>query len=305
MGHETGDDAGVFRISPDQALIQTVDFFAPIVDDPYTFGRIAATNSLSDVYAMGGRPLTAMNIVGFPKSTMSLDVLNRILKGGLDTIKEAGALLVGGHTVEDGELKYGLSVTGVVHPDKVLTNAGTKPGDILVLTKPIGTGIIATALKRGKASEASVKTMIENMTTLNRIASEVMQEIGVHGCTDVTGFGLIGHAHEMMKASGVGMEIDAARVPLMNEVLDYAEQKLVPGGAGANQKFYAPNVNKADSVSDSLFTVLQDPQTAGGLFISVSKEKADDLLESLHKKGCDSASAIGRCTASSGSIEVK
>lgn len=305
MGYDTGDDAGVFRISADLALIQTVDFFAPIVDDPYTFGRIAATNSLSDVYAMGGRPLTVMNIVGFPVKEMSLQVLNQILRGGLDVTLEAGAVLVGGHTVEDGELKYGLSVTGIVHPDKVITNAKAQAGDALVLTKPLGTGIIATALKKGKASTESVEAMVRAMTTLNREASETMQEVGVHACTDVTGFGLVGHASEMMTASGIGMVFDAARVPLMLHVMEYTRQKLVPGGAGANQKYYACRVNKADSVEEDLFTVLHDPQTSGGLLIAVSEAKAGQLVDLLQKRGCDATTVIGRCTHEKGIMSIR
>lgn len=296
MGLDRADDAGVFRLGPDLAIIQTVDFFAPIVDDPYTFGCVAATNSLSDVYAMGGVPITVMNIVGFPLKEFKLDVLKEILRGGLDATKESGAVLVGGHSVEDVELKYGLSVTGTVHPAKVLTNAGARPGDALVFTKRLGTGIIATALKKGAASNDSVERMTRSMCTLNRAASEAMQEVGVHACTDVTGFGLMGHAMEMVEGSDVGMEIEAGKVPLMEGVLEYTEKKMVPGGALANAKFYGDRIDRDAAVDDTLHTVLNDPQTSGGLLIAVAENKADDLIEELLKRGVESAARIGKCT---------
>jgi len=294
----------VFRLRQDLAIIQTVDFFAPIVDDPFTFGQVAATNSLSDIYAMGGQPITVMNLVCFPVKVMSLKVLNHVLQGGLDITKEAGAVLVGGHSVEDSELKYGLAVTGVVHPEKVITNDGAKAGDLLILSKPLGTGIIATALKKGIASEASTQAMLKSMCTLNKNASSAMQEVGVHACTDVTGFGLLGHAMEVAEGSKVGMEIFSEKVPLMENVLDYAEQKLAPGGAEANKKFYENKIEKAQTLKETLYTALHDPQTSGGLLIAVSEEKADHLLSSMKKQGVHSVTVIGRCIAPPVKIKV-
>ena len=219
------------------ALIQTLDFFTPIVNDPYLFGQIAAVNALSDVYAMGGKPLTAMNIVCFPKNTLDKSVLKEILKGGLEKIHEAGALLVGGHSVDDVELKYGLSVTGIIHPDKVMTNAGARPGDQLILTKPIGTGIIATALKGKAASPEAEEAMIRVMLESNRIGAEVMQEVGAHGCTDITGFGLLGHALEMANASKCGVTLRASQVPIIPYAREYSQMGMVPGGTHANRNY--------------------------------------------------------------------
>jgi selenide,water dikinase len=292
----------VYQLTPELAIIQTVDFFAPIVDDPFTFGRVAATNALSDVYAMGGRPITVMNIVGFPRKELPFEVLTEILKGGLEATKDAGAVLAGGHTVDDAELKYGLSVTGIVHPDKVLTNSGAQAGDQLILTKPLGTGIIATALKGDAAAPSAVDEMIRNMCTLNRAASEAMLEVGVHACTDVTGFGLLGHAWEMMKNSGVGLEIRSAEVPFMEGVLDYAAKGMVPGGADANKKYYGPDIRRSGSVGEDLYTALLDPQTSGGLLIAVPIDKAYALTEALKARGVDDAVKIGECTDQSGKI---
>jgi len=274
-------------------LIQTVDFFTPVVDDPYTFGQVAAANALSDVYAMGGTPLTCLNVVGFPIKQMEIDVLRRILRGGLSKIHEAGAVLVGGHSVDDEELKYGLSVTGIVHPDRVVRNNGAKPGDVLILTKPLGTGIIATALKGSLASEAAVARMTASMTSLNKRPSELMQEVGVHGCTDITGFGLLGHALEMARASNVGMVIHAARVPTLAEAEDYAAMGLVPGGSGANRDFASCKVDIQGDASPVLLDILYDPQTSGGLLISLPPKKAEVLLDKLHKGGLTVSAIIG------------
>lgn len=304
VGLDKADDAGVFRLSPDLAIIQTVDFFAPIVDDPYTFGRIAAANSLSDVYAMGGRPVTVMNIVGFPKKKMPLEVLQEIMKGGLDATREAGAVLAGGHTVEDEELKYGLSVTGVVHPDRVITNAGLREGDALVLTKPLGTGIIATALKKDAASDKAVETMVRQMTALNRAASEAMQEVGANACTDVTGFGLLGHASEMAQNSNMGITLESSKVPLIEGVLDYTAKKMVPGGADANKEFYKPGIRMKAKVDELLLTVLHDPQTSGGLLIALPEAKVDDLLAALENRGVKGAVLIGRSNSDDGIITL-
>jgi selenide, water dikinase len=293
VGRETSDDAGVYRIREDLALIQTLDFFTPIVNDPFSFGQIAAVNALSDIYAMGGRPLTAMNIVCFPKKTMDKSVLKEILKGGLQKIHEAGALLVGGHSVEDLELKYGLSVTGVVHPDKVTTNAGARPGDRLILTKPIGTGIIATALKGKSASPEAEAAMIEVMVELNKAGAEAMQEIGVHACTDITGFGLLGHALEMAVASQCGLLIFANQVPIIPQAYEYAQMGLVPGGTHANRNYCRHSLEVDSGIPPYLLDILSDAQTSGGLLIAVPAEKDRPLLELLKEKGLSMAALIG------------
>ncbi len=297
VGRETSDDAGVYKLRDDLALIQTLDFFTPIVNDPYTFGQIAAVNALSDIYAMGGRPLTAMNIVCFPKKSLEKSVLKEILKGGLEKIHEAGALLVGGHSVDDLELKYGLSVTGIIHPDKVLTNAGARPGDQLILTKPIGTGIIATALKGKAASAEAEKAMIRVMLESNRIGAEVMQKCGVHACTDITGFGLLGHALEMAQASKCGMTLFASRVPIIPYALEYSRMGLVPAGTHANRNFCHRSLQIDPAIPGYLLDILSDAQTSGGLLIAVSADKAQSLLTRLHKKEITLASIIGEVNA--------
>ncbi len=242
VGLDTSDDAGVYLLNDEVALVQTVDFFTPIVDDPFTFGEIAVANALSDVYAMGGTPLTALNLVAFPIKTLSPSILIEILRGGLSKMGEAGVALVGGHTVEDPEVKYGLAVTGLVHPNKILTNAKAAPGDQLVLTKPLGTGIISTALKGGMASEDAVRKMVESMKALNRKASEWMLTFGAHACTDITGFGFIGHALEMVSASQVGMVIQSEDIPIFPEALEYARLGLIPEGAHSNRQFFSCRV---------------------------------------------------------------
>jgi selenide,water dikinase len=292
-GFEHGEDAGVYRVSDELALIQTVDFFTPVVDDPYLFGQVAAANALSDVYAMGGRPLTCLNVVCFPAKQMAVDVLQRILQGGLAKIHEAGAVLVGGHSVDDEEIKYGLSVTGIVHPDRVVTNGGAKPHDLLVLTKPLGTGIIATALKGEMASQDAVDKMTQTMTALNRRPSELMQEIGCHACTDVTGFGLLGHALEMARASRVGIVIHASTVPLLDGAMEYASMGLVPGGTGANREFVSCRVDLEGDLPSVSLDLLYDPQTSGGLLISLPPEKAKNLVKRLKREGWVSAAVIG------------
>ena len=292
-GFEHGEDAGVYRVSKDLALIQTLDFFTPVVDDPYTFGQVAAANALSDVYAMGGKPLTCLNIVGFPVKKMEIEVLQKILEGGLAKIHEAGAVLLGGHSVDDQELKYGLSVTGLVHPDRVVTNSGARRGDCLVLTKPLGTGIIATALKGELASEAAVVRMVESMTALNRKPSELMQEVGVNACTDITGFGLMGHALEMARASNKGIIIHSGKIPTLEETENYAAMGLVPGGTGANRDFVSCSVDMEKDLSPVLLDILYDPQTSGGLLISLPRKRAENLVDKLHRKGCTAATIVG------------
>lgn len=291
VGLETSDDAAVYKINEDLALIQTLDFFTPVVDDPYTFGQIAAANSLSDVYAMGGEPKLAMNIVCFP-NCLSPDVLVEILKGGHDKVEEAGAILVGGHTVEDNEPKYGLSVAGFVHPDKVLTNNNAKIGDLLILTKPIGLGIINTAIKGGLADKESYEEAVHIMSTLNKYGKEALDKVEANSITDITGFGLLGHALEMAEGSGVSIKIDSKKVPLVSKTLEYAQMGLVPAGAYANRGHIGDNIVFRGDVSEDIKDTLFDPQTSGGLLISVSKDKAKLLLEEL-KDGPTKSAIIG------------
>jgi selenide,water dikinase len=293
VGLDTSDDAGVYQLSDEVALVQTVDFFTPIVDDPFTFGQIAVANALSDVYAMGGTPLTGMNLVAFPIKTLSSSILKEILLGGLSKMKEAGVALVGGHSVEDPEVKYGLAVTGIVNPNKILTNAKAEPGDRLVLTKPLGTGIISTALKGGMASEEAVRKSVESMVTLNRTASERMRAFAVHACTDITGFGFIGHAMEMVLASQVGMMIQSKDVPIFPEAIEYARLGLIPGGARSNRDFFSCRVDAHPEVPVLLMDLLYDPQTSGGLLISLPSNQADRLVEVLKEDGIIDARIVG------------
>lgn len=287
------DDAAVYRLRDDLAIIQTVDFFTPVVDDPYSFGQIAAANAMSDIYAMGGEPLTAMNIICFPVKTMDISVLQEVLRGGLDKIKEAGALLVGGHSVEDDEFKYGLSVTGTVHPGRVFTNRGARPGDALVLTKPIGTGIINTAIKGNLADEEMIKGVTAVMSTLNRKAKEVFLGFGVSACTDVTGFGLLGHACEMIEDQAVGLRIYPERVPLIDKVLDLARMGIVPAGTLRNLSFRRQYLTGAEKVEPAFMDILFDPQTSGGLLIAVKAKEAKSLMAELRERGIKDASIIG------------
>jgi len=293
VGFDKSDDAGVYKISPELALIQTVDFFTPVVDNPYLYGQIAAANALSDVYAMGGKPLTALNVACFSCSLDSA-VLAEILKGGAQKIKEAGATLVGGHTVTDNEVKYGLSVTGTIHPERVVTNSGAKPGDVLILTKPLGTGILTTAFKFDDITEAELQEAATVMSTLNKNASEEMQNIGVSACTDITGFGLLGHSYEMASGSGVEFVINSSKVPLMKKVLELIEKDSVPGGAYSNMHYFEKWVNFDDSISKPSRISLFDPQTSGGLLISVPEEKAQKLLQNLHSNSVGGAEIIGQ-----------
>jgi len=267
VGFDKADDAGVYKLTPECALVQTVDFFTPIVDDPYTFGAIAAANSLSDVYAMGGRPVTALSVLAYPADG-SLEDLEAILRGGAEKLMEAGCVLAGGHSVKDDEIKFGYAVTGLVHPDRVTANAGARVGDYLVLTKPIGTGVISTALKQGKAQAAHVDEAIASMMTLNRVACEQMIAAGGHGCTDITGFGLLGHAREMALGSGVTIELDSAAVPLLAGAAEYARMGAVPGGLKNNRAFVACDVARGAGVPDEIYDLLCDPQTSGGLLVA-------------------------------------
>jgi selenide,water dikinase len=287
VGTDTSDDAGVFRLRPDLAIVNTVDFFTPIVDDPYVFGQIAAANAFSDVYAMGGDPRTALNIVGFPKGQMELSILTAILAGGAERAEAAGAVVIGGHTVVDKELKYGMAVTGVIHPERVVRNVGVKAGDALVLTKALGTGIIATALKRGGASAESVNAAVGSMVTLNRTASEVMRRLPVHACSDVTGFGLLGHAYEMASGSDVTLSIDAAALPVLHGARELAERGFLTGGCGRNRDFLSDKVTVAALVPGAVVELAFDPQTSGGLLIALPQEHAADLLGALRSAGVE------------------
>ncbi len=293
MGLDQADDAGVYKITDDLAIIQTVDFFTPIVDDPYWFGQIAAANALSDVYAMGGVPKTAMNLVAFPIKDMDISILRQIIQGGLDKMKEAGVVLLGGHSVEDKELKYGLSVTGFIHPDRILTKKDLKTGDRLILTKPLGTGIINTAIKGGLASKEITDTVTRLMATLNRDAAEIMKGYPVHACTDITGFGLLGHIAEMIIDTGFSIKLISKTIPIIPETLEYAGMGLVPAGTYNNREFREGMVDFAPSVDSLVQDVLFDSQTSGGLLICVDRENADELLEKLRQKGMDNAAIIG------------
>jgi len=315
VGFDHADDAGVYQIAPEQALVQTVDFFTPIVDDPYTFGQIAATNALSDVYAMGGKPLTSLALVCFPDKA-DLEILERILAGGLSKMIEAGCTVVGGHSIRDEETKFGYSVTGIIHPKKVLTNAGATPGDTLLLTKALGTGVISTAIKKGKAQPAWIDAAVRSMTTLNKKAAEVItshvgtdavvrpaerssaaiQRFAVHAMTDVTGFGLIGHAREMVLASEVSISISAGSIPLLEGALDCVRAGHVPGGLKNNRDFAECLVEYEDGVPDDIRALLFDPQTAGGLLISVAADDAVRLTQALTAAGVPVA-AIGEVSA--------
>jgi selenide,water dikinase len=294
VGLEKADDAGVYKISDDLAIIQTVDFFTPIVDDPYDFGQIAAANALSDVYAMGGVPKTAMNLVAFPLKDMDMSVLRQIIRGGLDKMKEAGVVLVGGHSVEDKELKYGLSVTGFIHPHRILTKKNLKVGDCLILTKPLGTGVINTAIKGGLAPQEITDTVTRLMAALNKDAAEIMANYPVHACTDITGFGFLGHLGEMVVDSGTGIRIRANKVPILPQAINYAGMGLVPAGAYKNREFYEHLVDFAPQVDPLLQDILFDPQTSGGLLICVEGAGSDDLLQALKQKGIRDAVIVGQ-----------
>ncbi len=292
MGLESSDDAAVYQINDEIAIIQTLDFFTPVADDPYVFGQVAAANALSDVYAMGGEPVLALNIVGFPKD-MDTDILARILKGGADKVMEAGALLVGGHSVEDKEPKYGLSVMGIVHPSKVRANTHGRVGDALILTKPLGTGILNTAVKRGAISSEDEALVHRVMTTLNREAARALAVVDPHGVTDITGFGIGGHAYEMAKGSGTTLIIDHQALPLMRGVYEKARAGMVPGGTFKNIKYYRPLIHVEPGVEEDFLKVIFDPQTSGGLLISLPKDQTGAYLGELGKHYDLEARVIG------------
>jgi len=285
VGLDSRDDAGVYRLSDELAIIQTIDFFTPMVDDPYIFGQIAAVNSLNDVYAMGGEPFLAMNLVCYPQCA-DMAVLRKILEGGLSKVKEAGALIVGGHTVDDNEPKYGLSVCGRVHPAKVISNSNARPGDILFLTKPLGNGIIATAIKAEMASQAAMKEAIYWMSMLNRVGSEIMQQVGVKAATDITGFGLAGHLYELAKASDVEVELNTDRLCFMEGALEYASLGLIPAGAYTNRDYLVGKVEYHGEIDINRRDLLFSPETAGGLLIAIDQNKASTLLEAMDERKC-------------------
>ncbi len=291
VGYDTADDAGVYRLSDELALVQTVDFFTPVVDDPFTFGAIAAVNALSDVYAMGGTPISALSIVAFPVGG-DMDDLSEILKGGLSKMREAGCVVLGGHSINDPEIKFGYAVTGTIHPDRIKANSGARAGDVVLFTKALGTGVIGTALKRGLASEASVAAATTSMLTLNRAACEAMLQFDVHGCTDVTGFGMIGHAREMALASGVTIEIDSAHVPLLPGALEAVAAGAIPGGLNNNYDFASCITEIHGEPDPAVLQLLYDPQTAGGLLITLPEPDAAQLTRAF-----PAATRIGRVVA--------
>ena len=280
VGYDTADDAGVFRLSDDTALVQTLDFFTPVADDPFVYGQVAAVNSLNDVYAMGGRPLSALSIVCYPQSG-DFGVLGEILAGGQSMMNAEGVVVIGGHSVDDKEMKFGYAVTGVVHPDKVIKNSGARPGDVLILTKPIGTGAINTAVKNGIASEATIAAVLTAMTTSAATASKVMCELDAHSCTDITGFGLLGHAFEMAKASDVTLELQSETVPLLPDVIMLIEAGMLTRGDRNNRSYVGDTVTISRDVSAAMQSALFDPQTAGGLLISLDPARAKEFVERL------------------------
>ena len=294
VGTETADDAAVYRIDEQTAIVQTVDFFTPVVDDPFDFGAISAANSLSDIYAMGARPLFALNIVGFPSNRLPVSVLEAILKGAQSKAGEAGISIIGGHTVDDTEPKFGLAVTGVVHPERILTNRNARPGDALILTKPLGTGILSTALKRGALTKTAGELAVSTMAALNRPAAEAMQEVGVHACTDITGFGLLGHLLEMVRGAHCAAVVRSAKVPFLPEVQRLTVSNIIPGGTRDNFAYTAPFVEYQNSLSETMRLMLNDAQTSGGLLIALSEDKAEKLLGLLREKGVKEAAPIGR-----------
>jgi selenide,water dikinase len=296
VGTETSDDAGVFRLRSDLAIVNTVDFFTPIVDEPYVFGQIAGANALSDVYAMGGEPKTALNIVCFPKGKMDLQILGEILKGGAEKVQEAGAVVIGGHSIIDDEIKYGMAITGVIRPDRVIRNVGIQAGDALVLTKPLGTGIITTALKKGKAPKESVQEAVAAMTTLNKTASQIMRNYPVHACSDITGYGLLGHGMEMASGSSVTLIFDSAKLPLLPRARRLAEKGFLTGGCKRNREYLKDKINIEKSLRVGVVEVALDPQTSGGLLIALAERHATKLIEELQANGVKSAVRVGYAT---------
>ena len=300
VGTGTCDDAGVFRLTDDCALVQTTDFFPPLVNDPFAFGRIAAANALSDVYAMGGTPLTALNLVAFPDKVLPLDVLVEILRGGADAVREAGAVIVGGHSIRDSEVKYGLAVTGRVHPQRILTNAGARPGDRLVLTKALGTGILCSAAKSAKIPEEALAPAIASMSALNRPGAEAAQAVGVHACTDITGYGLVGHAFEVADGSDVTIALDAAQVPLLDRTLELARAGVTTRAAKTARDYLGARLEIAPRLDETVVEILANAETSGGLLISVAAERCDALVAELKRRGALVAAVVGTVAPVSG-----
>jgi selenide,water dikinase len=297
VGTSTSDDAGVFRLTPDLALVQTVDFFAPIVDDPFAFGQIAAANALSDVYAMGGIPCTALNIAAFPNRDVPMEIFGEILRGGIEKAHEAGVVVVGGHTLVDEEIKFGMAVTGTIHPNRIWRNVGARPGDVLLLTKPLGTAVVTTAVKRGDDIPDALAAAVRSMTTLNAAAAGAMRAFQVHACTDVTGFGLLGHAYEMAHGSGVRLELDASTLPLLPQARELAANGTSTGGCRRNRDWLADKVKIAPDVPADLVELAFDPQTSGGLLLAIASEDAPRAIEALRAAKTPVAVAIGHAAS--------
>jgi|TARA_B110000263_G_scaffold134721_1_gene116993 selenide,water dikinase len=304
VGFDSSDDAAIYTLDDGRTIIQSVDFFTPIVDDPFTFGQIAAANSLSDIYAMGGTPLFALNVAAFNSDELPLSVLTDILNGGVDIAKEAGIPILGGHTIKDKEPKYGMVVTGEVHPDKLTRNDTAQVGDLLVLTKPLGTGIISTAIKRGVANENIMNTAIDTMRTLNKSAAEAMAEVGVNACTDITGYGLLGHLLEMCKGSNVSATIEFDSMPFIKGVFELAQEGVIPGGTKLNLEFVQDDINSAEHLAEFQLHMLADAQTSGGLLISVSTNKAEALVNALKSNGTLASHIIGEVQSNDGNVKV-
>jgi len=306
VGTETGDDAAVYRLNPDLAIVETLDFFTPVVDDPYDFGRVAAANAFSDVYAMGGRPIFALNIMAWPMKTLGPDGFRRVLEGGQSIADEAGVSVIGGHSIDDAEPKYGMVVTGLVHPDKVLRNVGARPGDVLFLTKPLGTGVLTSAIKKGELSEAEQRAVITVMTTLNRAGAEAMVAVGARAATDVTGFGLFGHLLGMVRCTDVGVEVSASAVPFQPRVHEFIGRGVCPGGTKKNLAYFGASCDFDASIEEPARLALADAQTSGGLLVACPPERADEFAARLSAVSAPAAARIGEFTAASpGRIRVE
>jgi selenide, water dikinase len=305
VGISTGDDAGVYRVRDDLAIVSTVDFFTPVVDDPFTYGQIAAANAFSDVYAMGGRPITALNLVCWPQSGLPRELLHEVLRGGSEKAREAGALIVGGHSVADEEVKYGMAVTGLVDPQRVIRNVGAQIGDALILTKPLGTGVLMTAFKRDRLAPEYYESAVATMVQLNARAAEVMLQFEVHAATDITGFGLVGHCSKMADGSGVTLVFEESDLPLLPGALECCREGLIPGGGTRNREFFGPAVKISEEVSDEMISIAFDPQTSGGLLIAVPEREGISLVAALHRAGVAEACIVGRVSKRSAhSIEL-
>jgi selenide,water dikinase len=300
VGISTGDDAGVYRVRDDLAIVSTVDFFTPVVDDPFTYGQIAAANAFSDVYAMGGRPITALNLVCWPQSGLPREMLHEVLRGGSEKAKEAGALIVGGHSVADEEVKYGMAVTGIIDPRRVIRNVGAQIGDALILTKPLGTGVLMTAFKRDRLAPEFYDAAVATMIQLNARAAGVMLQFEVHAATDITGFGLVGHSSKMADGSGVTLVFEESDLPLLPGALECCREGLIPGGGSRNREFYGSSVRISEEVSDEMAAIAFDPQTSGGLLVAVPEREAISLVAALQGAGVSESCIVGRVSKPTG-----